>query len=139
MIQSGWSTLVLPKEKPPQIDFALWKLALRQVVPTGGIADMLGRLTHKGCKILDWRWDQEQSQLLHHKDDKTDIYTHSNLQRVVNTPNRWTRTRINQILEEHGMACSVRETGLAIVATASSTEPPREIVLPTEIQGFIKK
>jgi hypothetical protein len=62
--EERWTTLVFPKEKPPQRDFALWKLALRQVVPTGGIADRLGRLTHDGYKIWDWRWDQEQSQLL---------------------------------------------------------------------------
>ena len=29
------------------------------MVPTGGIADRLGRLTHDGYKIWDWRWDQE--------------------------------------------------------------------------------
>ena len=74
--EEHWSTLVFPKEKPPQRDFALWKLALRQVVPTGGISDRLGRLTHEGYKIWDGKWDQEQSQLLHHKDNNMDIYKH---------------------------------------------------------------
>merc|ERR1712086_891140 len=124
--EERWTTLVFPKEKPPQRDFALWKLALRQVVPTGGIADRLGRLAHDGYKTWDWRWDQEQSQLLHYKDNKMDIYEHSNLPRVMNTPNRWTRARMNQAPEECGMVCSVREAGLAVMAIVSSAEPPRE-------------
>ena len=129
-----WSTLVFPKEKPPQRDFALWRLVLRQVVPLGGVADRLGRLTHAGYKIWDWRWDQEQRQLLHHRGDTMDIYKHSNLPRVRNTPNRWTRKRMNQLPEERGIVCSVREAGLAVVAITSSTEPPREKLLPTEIR-----
>ena len=112
---------------------------LHQVVPTGGIADRLGRLTHDGYNIWDWRWDQEQSQLLHYKDNKMDIYEHSNLPRVMNTPNRWTRARMNQAPEERGMVCSVREAGLAVMAIVSSAEPPRERVLPTEIRGVIKE
>ena len=75
-----WSTLVFPKEKPPQRDFALWRLALHQVVPMGGISDRLRRLTHDGYNIWDWKWDQDQSQLLHHNDNTMDIYKHSNLQ-----------------------------------------------------------
>ena len=37
------------------------------------------------------------------------------------------------------MVCSVREAGLAVVAISSSTEPPREKLLPTEIRGVIKE
>ena len=117
--EERWSTLVFPKEKPPQRYFALWKLALHQVVPTGGITNRLGRLTQNGYNIWDWR--------LHYKDDK-----------MYSTPNRWTRARMNQIPEERGMVCSVREAGLAVMAIVASAEPPRERVLPTEIQGVIK-
>ena len=116
----------------------MWKLALRQVVPIGGIPDRLRRFTNEGYKIWEWRWDQDQSQLLHYKDGKMDVYKHSNLPRMANTPNRWTRTRMNQNSEERGIVCSVREAGLAIVAISSSTEPPREKLLPTEIRGVIK-
>ena len=52
-----WSKLTFPKEKPPRTDFHLWRLALRQIVPVGGIPDRLGRLTHSGYTIWDWRWD----------------------------------------------------------------------------------
>ena len=58
---------------------------------------------------------------------------------MVNTPNRWTRMRMNQNSEERGMVCSVREAGLAAVAISSSTEPLREKLLPTEIRGVIKE
>ena len=57
----------------------------------------------------------------------------------MNTPNRWTRARMNQAPEEGGMVCSVREAGLAVMAIVSSAEPPRERVLPTEIRGVIKE
>ena len=53
--EEQWSTMVFPKEKPPQRDFAFWKLALRQVVPIGGISDRLGRFINRGYKIWDWR------------------------------------------------------------------------------------
>ncbi len=101
--------------------------------------DRLGRFTNEGYKIWEWRWDQDQSQLLHYKDGKMDVYEHSNLPQMVDTPNRWTRTRINQSSEERGMVCSVRETGLAVVAISYSAEPPREKLLPTEIRDVIKE
>ena len=34
-----WSRLTFPKERPPKKDFRLWEMALRQVVPAGGIQD----------------------------------------------------------------------------------------------------
>ena len=46
---------------------------------------------------------------------------------------------MNQIPEERGMVCLVREAGLAVMAIVSSAEPPRERVLPTEIRGVIKE
>ena len=49
--EEKWSTLRFPKEKPPNKDFQLWRMALRQIVPAGGIPDRLGRLTHSGYKI----------------------------------------------------------------------------------------
>ena len=48
-----WSTLVFPKDKPPQRDFDFWNLAPRQVVPVGGIVDRLGHFSQEGYKICD--------------------------------------------------------------------------------------
>ena len=137
--EEKWSKLTFPKEKAPRTDFHLWRLALRQIVPVGGIPDRLGRLTHSGYKIWDWRWDQERSRLLHYKGSTMDIYEHSNLPRVVNTPNRWTRTRIGQVSEKCGLVCTVRGAGLAVVAVALSAEPPREQVMPTRIKEVLKE
>ena len=39
--EEKWSTLRFPKEKPPNKDFKLWRMALRQIVPAGGIPDRL--------------------------------------------------------------------------------------------------
>ena len=35
--EEKWSTLRFPKENPPNKDFQLWRIALRQIVPAGGI------------------------------------------------------------------------------------------------------
>ena len=40
--EEPWSTLKFPKEEPPKEDFHLWRMALRQIVPIGGIPDRLG-------------------------------------------------------------------------------------------------
>ena len=53
--EEKWSTLRFPKEKPTKKDFQLWRMALRYIVPAGGIPDRLGRLTHNGYKIWNWR------------------------------------------------------------------------------------
>ena len=134
-----WSTMVFPRENPPQRDVALWRLDFCQVVPVGGIASRLGRLTYEGYKIWDWRLDQEQIQLLYHKGNTMDVYKHSNLPQVMNTSNRWTWTKMNQFPKERGMMCSVREVGLTVVAIASSTEPSRKKLLPTEMGEIIKE
>ena len=42
--EEKWSTLRFPKEKIPKNYFQLWRMALRQIVPAGGIPDRLGRL-----------------------------------------------------------------------------------------------
>jgi hypothetical protein len=42
-----WSELKFPKEKPTASDFRLWRQALRQLVPPGGLAVRLGRSLHQ--------------------------------------------------------------------------------------------
>ena len=53
------SQLSFPKEKPPNKDLQLWRIALHQIVTIGGIQDLVGRLNHEGYKKWDWRWDEE--------------------------------------------------------------------------------
>ncbi len=50
---ADWSTLVFPLEDPPK-DFKLWREALHQVFPAGGLMDALGRCSLKRRKIWDW-------------------------------------------------------------------------------------
>ena len=59
-----WSKLNFLKEQPPNKDFTLWKAAIRQVVPVGGIMDRLGNLTQDGQKIWNWLPDGDNSRLL---------------------------------------------------------------------------
>ena len=134
-----WSTLRFPKEKPPNKDFQLWRMALRQIVPAGGIPDRLERLTHNGYKIWNWRWDLERKRLIHFKGEVMDVYRPSSLPRMVNTVNRWTRTRIGQEPEQCGQVCTIREVELAVVAVVSNTDTPREEIMPTKIKEVFKE
>ena len=51
----NWSELKFPKERPTPSDFRLWREALGQLVPAGGMLVRLGRCLHKGYKVWDWR------------------------------------------------------------------------------------
>lgn len=46
----SWSSLKFPVEKPATADFHLWNVAIRQVVPTAGLAVRLGKFLHSGYK-----------------------------------------------------------------------------------------
>ena len=104
-----WSTIKVVQERPLRRDFCLWRMALRQVAPAGGIQDRLGRLTHSGYKVWNRRYDLENERLLHAVDGKTDMYTPSNLPRMIGTANRWTRSLIGQDIEPTGQVCTVRD------------------------------
>ena len=97
-----WSRLKFPKEKPPKKDFLLWEVALRQVVPAGGIQDWLDRVLHLDYKVWDWRWDLKGQHLLHLRGDKMDECVVSNLPRMEGVANRWTRARMDREAEKVG-------------------------------------
>ena len=121
--EEKWSMLRFPKEKPPNKDFQLWRMALRQIVPAVGIPDRLGRLTDNGYKICNWRWYLERGRLIHFKGEVMDVYRPSSLPRMVNAVNRWTRTRIGQETDQGGQVCTIREVELAVVAVVSNMYP----------------
>ena len=73
-LEEKWSMLRFTKEMPSKKAFHLWRMSLRQIVPAGGIPDRLGRLTHNGYKIWNWRWDLEGKRLIHFKGDVMDVY-----------------------------------------------------------------
>ena len=124
--------------KPTNKDFQLWRMALRQIVPAGGIPDRLGRITHKGYKIWNWRWDLEGKRLIHFKGEVMDVYRPSSLPRMVNVVNRWTRTSIGQEPEQGGQVCTICEVELTVVAVVSNTDPPREEIMPTKMDPLWK-
>ena len=134
-----WSKLKFPKEKPTKMNFNLWKVALRQIVPPIGIPDWLGRLSSDGYKIWNWRWDPTNRQLLHFKGDLMGIYGPSDLPRMNNVTNRWTMIRSDQEPEQCGQVCTICKVQLAAVAVASTAAPPREAAMPTKIKEVLKK
>ena len=134
-----WSAVKFPVEKPPNKDFELWKTALRALVPVGGVQDKLGRWTHPGYKIWDWRYDVEGARLLHMKGKVMDVYVPSNLSGTRYTPNRWIRRRINQGTEVQGRICTVRDAGLAIKAVESTSQLPEDQPMPDSLLEVLRE
>ena len=137
--EESWSTPTSPEEKPHNVNFHPWKMALMQIVPIRGIPDRLGRLNDKGYTICDWTWYPEGRRLLHFKGDVMDIYRPSKLPRMENVANRRKRTRIRQEPEVRGQVCTTREVDLAVVAIVSNTDPPREHIMPISIKQVLKE
>ena len=63
-----WSELKFAKEKPPPSDFRLWKQALIQLIPAGGLSVSLGRCLHRGYKCWEWRVSPGEGYLLHYRE-----------------------------------------------------------------------
>ena len=68
-----------------------------------------------------------------------DVYRPSNVPRMLNVPNRWTRTRCGQKVEKCGQVCTVREVAMAVKAVLSSAEPPREEQMPNKIKEVLEE
>ena len=107
-------------------------------MPAREIPDRLRRLTHNRYKIWYWRWDLEGRRLIHFKGDVMDVYRPSNLLRMFNVANSWTKTRIGQEPEQCGQVCTIREVELAVVAVVSNADPPHEEIIPTKIKEVLK-
>ena len=120
------------------MNFCLWRMALRQVAPAGGIQDRLGRLTHSGYKVWNWRYDLENGRLLHAVDKKTDVYTPSNLSRMIGTANRWTRSLIGQDIEPMGQVCTVRDVCTTVKSVVSVAEPPQPEEMPQCLEEVLE-
>ena len=116
----GRGSSFLLKERPPKKDFLLWEMALRQVVPAGGIQDCLGRVLNIDCKVWNWRLDVEGQRLLHLEGDKMDVYVDSNLPMMEGVANRWTRAQIDRKVEKVERICTVREVTPAVMAIVSN-------------------
>ena len=68
-----------------------------------------------------------------------DVYSPSNLHRMVNVANMWTRSRIGQDPEKCGQVCTIREVELEVVAVVSNADPPREEIMPTKIKEVLNE
>ena len=89
-----WSTFRFPKERPLHKDFRLWQQAITQVIPEGGIMDILGNFKEPGHKVWEWRLDNDKTRLLHIKGEVMDIYKPLRVRRYATTSNRWTQVRL---------------------------------------------
>ena len=57
------------------------------------------------------------------------VYEHSTLLRAINTPDRWTKTRTEQVPEKCGHVHNVHVAAVAVMVVASLEEPPKEEVI----------
>ena len=125
-----WSVLQFPKERPSAQDFRLWKTALRQIVPAGGIRMHLGRFLHDGYKVWEWRVSVSQQLLLHYHGGAMDVYEPTS-----ELARRW------ELCEEGcqelvlGLPCAVRLTTQNRVMLRSVATAPDPVTLP---EGFFE-
>eukprot|EP00956_Cyclotella_meneghiniana_P022017 scaffold40896_cov41-Cyclotella_meneghiniana.AAC.6 len=114
-----WSNLAFPKEKPASADFRLWAVAIRRVVPAGGLALRLGRRMHDGYKHWEWRINRREQYLLHYTGGEMNVY-----EPVSNSRRRWKIVVAGCEQETLGQPCSVRMQDEATVSVVSTADPP---------------
>ena len=102
-------------------DFRLWKQALCQLVPAGGI-HRLGAFQCESYKIWDWQQDVSSQLLFYITAEGTDTYKPSQQARYVNRANRWEKVESQQQIEPTGTACSVKSHLTTIVSIASTVQ-----------------
>ena len=114
-----WSVIDFPKEKPAASDFRLWAVAIRRIVPTGGLAVRLGRMLHSGYKLWEWRVNSTEQYLLHNTQGKMDVYEPAPASR-----RRWQCVVSDCGPEVLGLPCNVRNQDGSTVTVVASAEPP---------------
>ena len=135
-----WSSLVFPIEQPSPSDFRLWAKALRQLrLGSRHGPSRLGDFRTEGHKTWEWRYDSDNSRLLHMVDDRTmDVYSPSLVPGFAHRPNCWTRARIGVRREECATLCTVKETGLAVMSICSFTDAAPAKRPPTNFWDVIQ-
>jgi hypothetical protein len=129
-----WSELKFPKEHPSPSDFRLWREALGQIIPPGGVSVRLGRCLHIGYKIWDWRVCREEGYLLHYQEGSMEVY-----QLVPHSNRRWVLSQASADPEVIGNPCSVRELGNGHKIITSVAPTVDAIIEPITIRDVIKE
>ncbi len=108
--EETWSTVIFGRENPPNCDLRFWMTGLAAVAPCGRVQDHLGKFTHQGHKIWEWRYDESEMKLYHLKGLLMDVYTPSAAPCYTCCPNCWTRTQVNLPNTAQGQICLVKKT-----------------------------
>jgi hypothetical protein len=96
-----WSNLLFPREQPSSKSYSLWRQALHQLSPAGGIVDRLGSFLHDDYKVWEWRYDVEGVKLRHIYGDKMGVYG------LAENGRSWTLEQEEAELIEGGVPCTV--------------------------------
>jgi hypothetical protein len=132
--EENWSTLQFPREKPPESAFRLWRTAIRQLVPPGGIPDRLGEFLHEGYKIWEWRHDPRSERVFHYYEDRMDVFRPVGPLRRV-----WEISEVAAPLETTGTPCAVREMSVTKISLQSTADQPTEANLPETFLDVLDK
>ena len=125
-----WSTLRFPNDQPPCKDFKLWKEAIMQVSPCGGLGNWPGRFVTNGHMGVEM-WGGEWVYLPSEGDTIIDIYTPLLVPWYSRTPNQYTCSRIYQPSEPMISYCTIREVVLTVIMVSSYT-PTMPLARPPE-------
>ena len=127
-----WSVLDFPKEKPPTADFRLWAVALRRVIPAGGLPVRLGRFLHGGYKQWEWRLNRQEQYLVQYTNGTMSLY-----EQVSNSRRRWKRVVEGCEQEILGQPCNVRRQNDESVTLTASAGPPVAVEQPRTIREIL--
>jgi hypothetical protein len=107
----AWSTLLFPREAPPNRDIHLWQQALHLLVSQGRAAHQLGRFTENGHKIWEWRFDPGSNRLYNIRGASMDIYLPTHGDDQTRCPNQWYCAHRGEPRVDRGTVCTLRDTG----------------------------
>lgn len=122
--EQNWYTLKFPTEKPTVKDLWLWRQALRQVAPAGGVPDRLGPFVGKGHKVWEWRHEELTGRIFHTVGDETEVF-----EAILPMQRRFDCVQSAEPVEIRGELCDVRwisEDKVLRRGTSDAPVPPME-------------
>jgi hypothetical protein len=129
-----WSSLQFPRECPPARDFRLWRQAIQQLVPAGGLPVHLGRSLHEGYKKWEWRVNTEEKYLMHYTNSGMDVYEPAS-----DSARKWRRIYEGCDAEIVGLPCSVRDGGPNNVKVLVVGGEPDAVTIPESFLDILRE
>ena len=98
----------------------------------------VGKFHLKSFKIWEYRYDEEQNQILYLQGNVMDVYSPLLVPRYSNRPNCFTRSRIDAPLKSRGKICTIKQVSLAVIGVLSSTDSAPEKEKPQSFWEIVR-